>query len=520
MTRLRIDPSLARAPMMRRVIGSWGTLARRVAQCTAALCALFLLTGHVGNNVEYLVGSAGPYPVQVVIRLPGVIPGLAQVSVQVDTDDVTAVAVQPLYWQAVELAPAPERARLIPGESRLWSADVWLMARGSYGVRVLVDGGRGTGEMLVPVNAVATRTLEMQRTLGMALTGLGLFLVVGMLTIVRAASSDGLLPPGVEPDRKTRRRSWIATGVATVIMALALVGGSAWWGAVDAEYRQRVQRPLAVSTTIDGATEGRLLTLTITEPNFLQGTPLIPDHGKLMHMFLLREPELDVFAHLHPVRVDSTVFAAHLPPLPAGRYRLYADIVRASGFVITLQDSLEIAEATREERFWTQEDPDAAWHRGLPSSEVSAPLPGGGTMTLRTASGRPTAGAPETLQADVRSGDGTPAPLEPYLGMLGHAVVTRADGLLFVHLHPVGTISMAAQEQFERRTRGDTALVPTARPSPDMHAGHAADTHGSTSALEFPFVFPAAGAHRIWIQVRVNGEIQTAVFDLEVAEAP
>jgi hypothetical protein len=509
----------AGAPMMRRRMSPRRACARRVAQGIVALGAILLLSGHVGNNVEYLVGSAGPYPVQVVIRLPGVIPGLAQVSVQVDADDVTAVAIQPLYWAAVELAPAPESARLVPGESRLWNSDVWLMARGSYGVRVAVDGERGTGELLVPVNAVATRTLEMQRTLGLALAGLGLFLVVGVLTIVRAASSDGILPPGVEPDRRTRRRSWIATSVAAVIVAVGLVGGSAWWGSVDAEYRQRVQRPLAVSTTVEGATEGRLLTLSITEPNFLQGTPLIPDHGKLMHMFLLREPELDVFAHLHPVRVDSVVFAAHLPPLPAGRYRLYADIVRASGFVITLQDSIEIADATREERFWLEEDPDAAWHSGLPSPG-SAPLPDGGTLTLRAASGRPVAGRPETLQADVRFADGTPARLEPYLGMLGHAVVSRADGSLFVHLHPVGTISMAAQEQFERRTRGDTALVATTRPTADVHSGHTADTHASAPALEFPFVFPEAGVHRIWIQVRVNGEIRTAAFELEVAEAP
>ncbi len=487
---------------------------RRMAVLAGAVAAVLLLSGHVGNNVEYLVGSAGPYPVQVVVRLPDVVPGQAQLSVQVDADDVTGVSVQPLYWRAVEYAPAPERARLIPGESRLWSTDVWLMARGAYGVRVIVSGERGEGEMMVPIVATATRTLEMQRALGITLSALGLFLVVGLLTIVRAASSDGLLPPGAEPDRKMRRRSWIVTGLATVVIALALVGGNAWWRSVDASYRLRIERPLAVTTTVEHTGQGGVLTLTITEPRFTEGTPLIPDHGKIMHMFLVREPALDVFAHLHPQRVDSTAFSAHLPPLPAGSYRLYADVVRASGFVHTLQDTVEMAAgADAAVARWLTDDPDASWYQGLPTSSTMT-LGDGGTMTLRLAPEHPRAGEPSTITVEVRAPDGSPAALEPYLGMLGHAVVTRADGSLFVHLHPVGTVSMAAMEQFERRSRGDTALVAAAAVgAPASHAAHVgAPAHG----VGFPFIFPTEGSHRVWIQVRRAGANLTGVFDVEV----
>jgi hypothetical protein len=55
------------------------------------------------------------------------------------------------------------------------------------------------------------------------------------------------------------------------------------------------------------------------------------DHGKLMHLFLLRDGEFDAFAHLHPLRRDARTFENVLPPLPAGRYWIYADVTHENG---------------------------------------------------------------------------------------------------------------------------------------------------------------------------------------------
>ncbi len=101
------------------------------------------------------------------------------------------------------------------------------------------------------------------------------------------------------------------------------------------------------------------------------------------------------------------------------------------------------------------------------------------------------------------------------MGMAAHAAITREDGGVFVHLHPMGTISMVAQRQFERRSRGDTTLLPASAdtlPVP-MHDGHE-----PSGTVTFPYAFPSAGRYRLWVQVKVGGVVRTGAFDVTVAD--
>jgi hypothetical protein len=109
----------------------------------------------------------------------------------------------------------------------------------------------------------------------------------------------------------------------------------------------------------------------------------------------------------------------------------------------------------------------------------------------------------------VRDSNGRLANLEPYLGMAAHAVVVRMDGSVFVHLHPAGTISVAAQRVFALRDRGDT--------TPKGHLRFAGDSMPMISMsgeFAFPYVFPRTGVYRIWVQVRHDGRVLTGVYDL------
>src|SRR2546430_17138593 len=113
------------------------------------------------------------------------------------------VLVLPVYWDPRTAAPPPpDVAAPVPGDSTLYSAALWLMSAGSYSVRVTVEGDAGTGTTLVPVMAVATRRLALEKSLGAALVALGAVLCGGALAIRGAAGPEGGPEPGRGPARR------------------------------------------------------------------------------------------------------------------------------------------------------------------------------------------------------------------------------------------------------------------------------------------------------------------------------
>jgi hypothetical protein len=105
------------------------------------------------------------------------------------------------------------------------------------------------------------------------------------------------------------------------------------------------------------------------------------------------------------------------------------------------------------------------------------------------------------------------------MGMAGHAMITRDDGAVFAHLHPGGTISMAAQATFLLRQPGDTVRGALGRRLAEMATSGTtmADTQtAATGTLSFPYAFPKPGRYRIWIQVKRAGRILTGAFEANV----
>lgn len=479
----------------------------------AALLALALVsvvgTAHVGSPDVYYKGRAGSYDVGVVVRPPGVVPGQVEVIVQVK-DAVERVTVQPVYWEtSTGGAPAPDVAQPVAGEAGTYAARLWLMTTGSYSIAVAVTGARGVGAVNVPVISTATRELPMSPSLGAGLLVLAAFLVFGLLSIVGAASREATLDPGVPIDARRRNRSRVVVGVAAALFALALLGGNAWWSAAARRYKRIIYHPLANRAMVVDSAGEHVLHLSITDQEWLgrEETPLVRDHGKLVHLFLVRTPGMDVFAHLHPVTRDSNEFHVSVPRLLPGSYRLYADIVHEDGFAETLVNTVTIFAAAGAAPF-VATDSDDSWisSPGPYRDATHATLSDGSIMTWDRGDTAVVANQIAPLHFTVRSPDGHPAALQPYMGMAAHAMVTRDDGSVFAHLHPMGTIAMAAQSLFDRREGGDHS-----------RAGSMAMSDATLpDTVSFPYAFPKPGHYRMWVQVRRDGRVLTGTFDATV----
>jgi hypothetical protein len=142
-------------------------------------------------------------------------------------------------------------------------------------------------------------------------------------------------------------------------------------------------------------------------------------------------------------------------------------------------------------------------------------------MRWERGSGGLVAGVPAPLRFAVVDSAGSPVALEPYMGMAAHAIVVREDGGVFIHLHPMGTISAASQLTFELRTAGDSLSGTLARRLAEADAQRTAHgLHTPTSGvLSFPYAFPSEGRYRVWVQVKRDGRVLTGAFEAEVASA-
>ncbi|MFD2874290.1 hypothetical protein ACFS5N_17545 [Mucilaginibacter ximonensis] len=548
---------------------------KRLIFCLTLLLITCNCFAHVGSPGVTFEGNAGRYKVIVSITPPDVIPGTAQVSVFLEesTKGIT-VSAKPVYW-AAGTDGTPKADIALPAENQPGRFDVkiWFMNIGASSIDITINGPKGTGTVLVPVMAISTAKKTMPAGLGWGLLAMAAFLVILMVTIIGSSVGDSQLEPGARLTKSIRRRKVIGGASALVILLLILWGGRAWWNAAANKYNEFLYRPLQATTTVDAETGTLRFTIDTNELNNMgrvkrmnitrKMSYLIPDHGKLMHLFLIKANDLEVFAHLHPRRIDSVTFEAKMPNLPPGKYWVYADITRLSGFAETIVDTVDIKNHIFHNvglnNSSAASDADDTFYITNPVNNNAPTLSGAATCGLpgvatKLADGstaiwmqRPgvqlKANELTQLNFEILDPNGRPAQLEPYMGMLAHAVILKDDGSVYIHLHPAGSYSMGSQKALLDRIAFHEPLdkylpqpkefadsidrfvarlnaMPEADRNKLLMAGipamSTADMNGMQHQISFPYTFPQPGKYRIWVQAKRNGQIINSAFDADV----
>jgi hypothetical protein len=372
-----------------------------------------------------------------------------------------------------------------------------------------VEGDQGAATLAVPVPAAARNTLPMQKNLGILLFGLMALLVAAIVSILGASHREGQLEPGEQAGPEQRRAARLVMTGALIVVIAILAAGRWWWTskATDNAGRKIYQAPkLAVSLETDGK-----LVLEMDESGWHTRRPdtvmtqLIPDHGHLMHLFLVRVPAMDRFYHLHPTQTGPNNFTEDLPAIAAGHYEVFADIVRASGFPDTMVAETDFPDLPGRDLTGDDSEVSAPSLSGAGQENSIAPLTDGGRMVWEREAGAFESNRLLWFRFRVEDASGKPASdLKPYMGMAGHAEFIRSDFSVFAHVHPDGSAPMAAVNL----ANASFAASGSAMKGMEMEK--------LPAEVSFPFGFPKAGLYRIFVQVKRNGKVETGIFDAHV----
>jgi hypothetical protein len=480
-----------------------------------ALAAILIVAtqahAHVGNKDVYQTVTAGPYKLFITIRTPLVIPGVATIEVRSSGERLTGLTIAPLMLtgDASKHPPTPDAMQQSKDDPSFFTGSLWLMSQGSWQVRFGLTGGAGPEAASVPVPAIATAALTMDRSMGMLLGILGLILTVGVVGIVMAAIRESRLTPGVQPDAKRKRTAVIAGAVALCLTVLAVYFGGKWWNVEAATFYRRMHHNSVMHVVLNGD----LLTLNLGDPDlkhpkvwdYVKIADMLPDHGHLMHLYAIRIPEMDAAYHLHPAPDGDTNLSTALPAMPPGTYKLFADVVFANGFPETETATLTVppglaAVPLAPEDAYAAPPPLSAGELG-----PSYKLPDGYTMCFDHPA-HLTANTPYILSFLLLDPAGKPATdMQPYLGMAGHAAFVKTDLTTFAHTHPDGSAAMPAVMLADASTASATGSPAMSMPIEPV-----------TSTVEFPYGFPSAGRYRIFIQMKHANSVETGVFDVDV----
>src|SRR5579864_8628087 len=121
---------------------------RTVGVLALVLVATLSVSAHVGSADVFFEGDAGPYHLYVTVRVPQVIPGIAEIQVRSATNDVEKIEIVPMRLSGAgsNYPPTPDVAERSKQDPQFFMGSLWLMESGALKVRVSVEGSKGKAE--------------------------------------------------------------------------------------------------------------------------------------------------------------------------------------------------------------------------------------------------------------------------------------------------------------------------------------------------------------------------------------
>jgi hypothetical protein len=451
-------------------------LLMRYLRCVAFLSALLFaapLHAHIGSPDTFIQATAGPYDFLLAAHPPTTYPGALELDLRFAPSDHLTLATVSLD------AAQPAGIQLFTDGTA--SISLWLTQPMAHQLHIAVQGSHGSADynFTLPAATIpATHQFSTVYRRFLLLVAAGIFLAFSLLLFIASPGNQPSAARNVHP--RTTAIGFFALACFFVFLA----------------FKRPIEttRPaLSAMLRPDG-----YLDFTLSSPTETF-TDLTPDHNKLVHLFLIREPQHDVFLHLHPQQLSPGNFTTPLPAMPPGTYTLFADFYHADGRGETVTQSLTLPAQSHSAT--TDPDDSTAILPPLSRADVSlrtAHLPDGYTMQLEA----PTHLSPlsaNLLQVTLLDPvNQPPLDMQLYLGMPAHAVVLRSDEGVFAHIHPGGTLPMLA-------SRSDMPMpMPVAMTAP-------------TNTATIPYGFPSPGRYRLFVQMKHGRYTETGVFDLDVS---
>ena len=478
----------------------------------AFVAVCFLLPGIMYASANspgvFLDASAAHYPLSIAVKLPRAIPGVAEVEIRVGATDVTAIrlAASPVSGPGARIAPSQEWMQRSGNDPKFFTGSIWLMAAGSWKVRVIADGERGQAELFVTIPAVMSKPMPMNFLFGGALALFGLLLFAGLVGIVGTSVREGSLKPGHSPTRANKMSARLAMLLTAIAIGGALYGANRWWISEAQYYEGMAYKPPGFDVEINP--NGNLFASILDGGRIHNANGLVPEAGHFMHLFVVSVPAMDRMWNLYPEMQARGVFTMRLPSMDAGKYKFYGDIVHADGFPETLTAESELKDSFRGQPLEGDNSQTSAPPAGRNPEPGMCILGDRYRMVIVRDNKAIKAREASHFTFRVETRAGKPAEdLELYMGVPGHALFVKYDLSEFAHVYPSGTVPMAAMRMF-------------ALPDPDPIADRS--THsmnmGLPPEITFPYAIPSPGNYRIFVQVKRAGKIETGTFDVSAIE--